>query len=173
MHHVTRQNQIDAAHYNLHVTILYHLHHVCTKRPALQEFFYDWQPWSMTESTTLLSVAFSTPAVVTGFDDNSMGVRAIDASPAVTGEASIGVVRIVASTRGYCFEPWSGVLQTVQATYAAEMLCCLTESDYCFVCICFCLWAEFLSFLAYAAARALSFASSSGSTGVRAMGCLV
>ena len=150
---------------------------ICTMSvPSAQlckNFSTIWQPWSMTESTTLLSVAFSPPAVVTGFDDNSMGVRAIDASPAVTGEASIGVVRIVASTRGYCFEPWSGVLQTVQATYAAEMLCCLTESDYCFVCICFCLWAEFLSFLAYAAARALSFASSSGSTGVRAMGCLV
>ncbi len=74
LHHVTRQTQINAADYDLCVTILHFP--VCTMRPTLQEFFYNWQPWSMTESTTLLSVAFSLQEVVTGTDDNSMGVRA-------------------------------------------------------------------------------------------------
>ena len=74
MYHATRQTQIDAADFDLCVTILHFP--VCTMPPTLQELFNNWQPWSMTESTTLPFVAFSLQVVVTGIGNNSMGVRA-------------------------------------------------------------------------------------------------
>ncbi len=78
MHHVamrgSRQTRFDAAGCNLHVTILHFP--VCTMRPTLQAFLCNWQPWSMTESTPLISVAVPLQKVLTGIDDNGMSVRA-------------------------------------------------------------------------------------------------